>query len=88
MLAFARDLGVWLEPHGILLRENNGYVGRSDDISAMQFTPNVSIIGYPGAYSHFEKPPISHMADLVNLTKTLVIIALMAQDPAWREAYL
>ncbi|HMP40176.1 MAG TPA: hypothetical protein PKA05_07335 [Roseiflexaceae bacterium] len=88
LLAFARDLGVWLEPHGILLRENNGYVGRSDDISAMQFTPNVSIIGYPGAYSHFEKPPISHMADLVNLTKTLVIIALMAQDPAWREAYL
>lgn len=88
ILAFTRDLGRWLEPHGINLRETTGYVGRSDDISAMQFTPNVSLIGYPNAYSHFEKAPLSHMNDLVHLTKTLVVIALIAQDEDWRRGYL
>jgi hypothetical protein len=88
LLAFTRDLANWLRPHGIDLIEHPGYVGRSDDISMMQFTPNVSIIGYPGAYSHFEQPPMSYMRDLVNLTKTLVLMALIAQDEDWQQAYL
>lgn len=88
LLAFTRELAGWLAPHGIALQEHPGYVGRSDDISMMQFTQNVSIIGYPNAYSHFEKTPRSDMADLVNMTKTLAIVALIAQDSAWREQYL
>jgi hypothetical protein len=88
LLAFTRDLADWLRPHGIDLIEHPGYVGRSDDISMMQFTPNVSIIGYPGAYSHFEQTPMSQMSDLVHLTKTLVLMALIAQDEDWRLAYL
>jgi len=88
LLAYTRGLASWLRPHGIDLIEHPGYVGRSDDISMIQFTPNVSIIGYPGAYSHFEQPPMAYMRDLVNLTKTLALMALIAQDEDWRQAYL
>jgi hypothetical protein len=88
LLSFTRDLAAWARPHGIDMVEHPGYVGRSDDISLMQFTQNVSIIGYPSAYSHFEKPPISYMHDLVCLTKTLVLMTLAAQDADWQEAYL
>jgi hypothetical protein len=88
LLAFTRDLAGWLRPHGINLIEHPGYVGRSDDISMIQFTPNVSIVGYPGAYSHFEQPPMAYMRDLTTLTKTLVLMALIAQDEDWQQAYL
>jgi hypothetical protein len=88
LVAFARELAAWMRPHGISLLEHTGYVGRSDDISMMQFTQNVSIIGYPNAYSHFETTPMSYMSDLVNLTKTLILIALAAQDSDWQEQYL
>jgi hypothetical protein len=88
LLAFTRELADWARPHGIDMVEHPGYVGRSDDISLMQFTQNVSIIGYPSAYSHFEKPPISSMHDLVDLTKTLVLMTLAAQDAEWQQAYL
>jgi hypothetical protein len=88
LLAFTRELADWLRPRGINLVEHAGYVGRSDDISLLQFTPNVSIIGYPSAYSHFEHTPVSYMSDLVNLTKTLVLLSLIAQDADWQRAYL
>ena len=88
LLAFTRELAGWLATQGIALRETASYVGRSDDISAMQFTPNVSIIGYPNTYSHFEEQPLSHMNDLLQLTKTLVILALIAQDTDWQKSYL
>ena len=77
-----------LRPHGIDMVEHPAYVGRSDDISLLQFTPNVSIIGYPSAYSHFEKPPVAYMSDLVNLTKSLVLLSLIAQDDDWQRGYL
>ena len=88
LLAFVRELAGWLRPQGIDLVEHAGYVGRSDDISMMQFTPNVSIIGYPSAFSHFEQPPVAYMSDLVNLTKTLVLLSLIAQDDDWQQTYL
>ena len=88
LLAFVRELAGWLRPQGIDLVEHAGYVGRSDDISMMQFTPNVSIIGYPSAYSHFEQPPVAYISDLVNLTKTLVLLTLIAQDDDWQRDYL
>jgi hypothetical protein len=88
LLVFARDLAALAAPHGVALREGTGYVGRSDDISAMQFTPNISIIGYPNAFSHFDQTPRAQMSDLVALTRVLVVIALLAQDADWRAAYL
>lgn len=88
LLAFTRELAGWLQTQGINLHEHSGYVGRSDDISLLQFTPNVSIVGYPNAYSHFETTPRSDMGDLLNMTKTLAILALIAQDSEWRQAYL
>jgi len=88
LLAFTRELASWLDTKAIKLHENTSYVGRSDDISAMQFTPNISIIGYPGAYSHFEQKPIAQISDLINLTKSLVVVALIAQDDSWRIKHL
>ncbi len=88
LLEFARELQGWAAPFGVGMVEHPGYVGRSDDISLMQFTPNVSIVGYPGAYSHFDQPPLSYMHDLVALTKVLVFMVLAANDEAWQEAYL
>ncbi len=88
LLGFKRELAAWLKPHGVSLFEHPGYVGRSDDISLMQWTPNISIVGYPNAYSHFEKPPLSSMSDLLNLTKTLIMVSLVAQDADWQKGYL
>lgn len=88
LLDFARDLAAELAPHGVQLTENDTYVGRSDDISAMQFTQNVMLLGFAGSSSHFNRTPTMRCADLVNFTKTVVVYALLAQDAAWREAYL
>ena len=88
LVAFAREFADELGQYGIGLVEHADYVGRSDDISAMQFTQNVSIIGCPAAYAHFEKTPFSHVNDFVQLTKVLVLLALIAQNPEWQARYL
>ncbi len=88
LLDSTRQLATWLSTKGINLQETTSYVGRSDDISAMQFTPNISLIGYPSAYSHFDHEPIAQISDLINLTKVLVIAAIIAQDVNWRQKYL
>lgn len=88
LLTFQRELADYLEQHGVALRENPGYVSRSDCVSAMNVTPNVALVGMPGAYSHFADTPRAHIADLVNLAKTLVVYVLVAQDEAWREGHL
>lgn len=88
LLAFTRELAGELAGRGIALSENPNYVSRSDDVSALFYTQNVSVIGFPGAYSHFDRTPVARCGDLVHLTKVLVVYVLVAQDPAWREAYL
>ena len=88
LLAFTRELATELATRGIKLAENDGYVSRSDDVSALQYTQNIALIGFPGLYAHFDKTPTARCSDLVNLTKTLVVYALVAQEPAWRKAYL
>ena len=88
LVAFNRELISFLNRHGIAAAENPGYVGRSDDISAMQYTQNVVILGSAGSSSHFHRTPTAHCQDQVNLTKALVIYALLAQDEAWRAHYL
>jgi hypothetical protein len=88
LVAFTRSLAPALAERGIKLSENNGYVSRSDDISAMKYTQNISLIGFAGIYPHFDKTPTSRCGDLVHLTKTLIVYALVAQDAEWRERYL
>ena len=88
LLAFTRELSEEMAPLGIKLTENDGYVSRSDDVSALHYTQNISLIGFPGVYPHFDRTPTARCSDLVHLTKTLVIYALIAQDPEWRKAYL
>lgn len=88
LLAYQRAMACFLEQNQILLNENAGYISRSDCVSAMMATPNVSLIGYPGAYSHFIDTPRAHIDDLVNLAKSLVVLHLLAQDADWREAAL
>lgn len=88
LLAFTRELAVELASHGIQLTENEGYVSRSDDVSALQYTQNINLIGFPGIYPHFDRTPTALCSDLVHLTKTLVVYALIAQDPEWRRTFL
>ncbi len=88
LLDFTRRLAGALGEHGIHLSENRDYVSRSDDVSAMLFSQNIAIIGFPGAYAHFDRTPTARCGDLVHLTKSLVIYALIAQDAAWRKRYL
>ncbi|MEM7343790.1 MAG: hypothetical protein AAF485_06075 [Chloroflexota bacterium] len=88
LLSFQRELAQYLVTQEIKLQENAGYVSRSDCVSAMMVTPNVSLIGFPGAYSHFIDTPRAHIDDLVDLAKVLTIYILMAQSSAWRHQYL
>jgi len=88
LLAFTRDLAAELTAYGIRLTENDGYVSRSDDVSAMHFTQNINLIGFPGIHPHFDRTPTAHCSDLVDLTKTLIVCALIAQDEEWRQSYL
>lgn len=88
LLTFQRELVRYLTTHGIRLGENTGYVSRSDDVSAVLATPNVALIGYPGAYSHFADTPRAHLDDLVHLAQTLAVYLLLAQSSRWRERYL
>lgn len=80
LLEFQRELAAFLAQKGISLRENPGYLSRSDCVSAMMYTPNVALVGYPGAYSHFADTPRAHLGDLVDLAKSLVVYALVAQS--------
>ena len=88
LIQFTRELAPELATHSIKLSENPNYISRSDDISAMQYTQNVMLIGFAGTSSHFDRTPTMRCADLVNLTKTLVVYALIAQDANWRAKYL
>ncbi len=88
LLDFQRDLSRYLSSQGVRLIENGNYVGRSDDASAILSTPNVALVGCPGAYAHFAQRPRIHVSDLVDLAKTLAVYCLVAQDDAWRARVL
>ena len=88
MVDFAREMIAPLAARNIQLTENRAYVSRSDDISAMQYVQGVMLFGFAGTSSHFDGTPTMRCADLVNLTKTLVVYALIAQDADWRREYL
>ena len=88
LVSFNRELIDFLATKNILAKESHSYVSRSDDISAMQFTQNVVLVGAPGTSSHFDETPTVHANDLANLAKTLVVYALVAQDEKWCEHYL
>jgi len=88
LVSFTRDLAAELISYDIQLTENDGYVSRSDDVSAMQYTQNINLIGFPGSYPHFDLPPTARCGDLVQLTRTLIVYSLVAQEETWRNLYL
>jgi len=89
LVSFHRDLARALALHGVHLQENmDGYVSRSDSISAMMFVQNIALVGYLGSHRHFDGIPEAHLNDLVDLAKVLAVYALIAQSAEWREAYL
>jgi hypothetical protein len=88
LVSFTRDLAAELSSYDIQLTENDGYVSRSDDVSAMQYTQNINLIGFPGSYPHFDQTPTARCTDLVQLTRTLIVYALIAQEETWRNLYL
>ena len=88
LVAFNRELIDHLGQNGVKAKESRAYISRSDDISAMLYTPNVVLVGAPGTSSHFNEVPVTHPADMAELAKVLVVYALLAQDEEWCEAYL
>lgn len=86
---FERDLGAYLDGHGIRLRENlDGYISRSDCVNLMTVTPNVALVGFLLSHRHFDGQPRSHPDDLVHLGRSLAIWSLVAQSEEWRSTYL
>ena len=90
LYGFQHDLAAFLKAKGIRLRENKGhYLSRSDDVSAILYTPNVSLMGYVGTNRHLSRGlPQASLRDLVDLARTLVVYCLIAQNPEWRARYL
>lgn len=88
LVGFQRALSAKLAEHGISLVENKEGISRSDDVSSMFYTQNIVHVGYPAAYSHFDRKPFGYVSDMVHLARTLVIYALIAQNSDWRSAYL
>jgi putative aminopeptidase FrvX len=88
LLHFQRQLAQSLGQQGVQLREDTGYVGRSDCVSAMMATPNVLRVGFAGAYSHFDQTPRAHIDDLVHLAKSIAAWVVVAQSEEWQERYL
>ncbi len=88
LLHFQRSLASSLAKQGVRLKEEVGYVSRSDCVSAMMVTPNVLRVGFAGAYSHFDQTPRAHIDDLLDLAKSIVAWVIVAQDEAWQERYL
>jgi len=89
LFEFERELGQALKQYNISLLENpDGYVSRSDGVSAMTFTPNVMTVGFLGRDRHFTKIPSANLKDLVHLAKSLCVYAAFAHDDEWRSAYL
>lgn len=88
VLAAMRDMARFTTQMGIPVTENLSYVSRSDCVSAMMATQNVVLMGFPGAYSHFDKTPRAHIDDLVSLSKSLAVLIVTAQSPDWRRHYL
>lgn len=88
LLHTLRVMAGLMQEWGIRLRESTGYVSRSDDVSAVMVTPNVILLGFPGAYSHFADTPRAHVEDLVHLARATVLAVLVAQSNTWRWRYL
>jgi len=88
VLSAIREVSGLLNEKGIPMSENQSYVSRSDCVSAMMATQNVVLMGFPGAYSHFDKIPRAHIDDLVSLSKSLAVLIATAQSSDWRKHYL
>ena len=85
LVNFHHEFAHFLADHGIKLQENrDGYISRSDSVSAMLFLQNIALIGYLGAHRHFDATPEANLTDLVHLAKTVGVYALVAQDPQWQ----
>ena len=84
---FVRKLASDLKKENILLNENiGGYVSRTEGINAMLRTPMVSLIGFLGKNRHFEHGfETTNMNDLVNLTKSIISLALLTRTEIWRN---
>lgn len=76
--AFTRGLA----GHGLTVKEtSNFYTSRSDDVSIMQRSPDIVLLGFPGSDRHFDKAlPTAHVDDLLNVARALVYLAVLAEE--------
>ena len=64
--------------HGVKIMENPGYVSRSDDVSWMEITPNILLLGYLLSNPHFNRAvPSASLSDISHLAKAIVWTALV-----------
>lgn len=87
LLLALRKLVGELSHVGIKVRETGRYLNRSDDVSLVMATPNVAHIGCPGAFTHFQEVPRTHVADIMHLAKALATLWMVAQDSEWRALF-
>jgi len=67
------------EKTGIEVKENTGYVSRSDDVACYEMTKNVLLVGYAVNNPHFNLAvPTASLRAIVNLSKIIAWIALHA----------
>ncbi len=87
LLSAMRELIQEMSYWDIKVRETGRYLNRSDDVSLLMGTPNVALLGCPGAFTHFQESPRVHLADVMHLAKALAVLWMVGQEPTWRACF-
>lgn len=62
---------------GVQIKENLGYVSRSDDVACVEVSPNILLLSYPVKNPHFNKAvPSASIRDILNLAKAICWMAI------------
>ena len=82
LYAAVRDFALNLGARGAHLKEtSNLYTSRSDDVSVMQRSADIVLLGFPGADRHFDTTyPSAHLDDLVSLSRALIYMSALASE--------
>lgn len=82
LYAAVREFTRKLSGMGATVKEtSNFYTSRSDDVSIMQRSADIVLLGFPGGDRHFDTAyPTAHIHDLVSLARALVYLAALAQE--------
>ncbi|UWQ21786.1 hypothetical protein [Jannaschia sp. W003] len=82
LYAAVRTFAGALGSRGANVKETaNLYTSRSDDVSVMQRSDAIVLLGFPGADRHFDRAfPTAHLDDLVSLSRAIVYMSMLAAE--------